>query len=149
MYKFFKLVIKKLIHKHFLLINNNIMLDTYADNKENSSFNILVSVAMKYAREFPHTCVDCSKIFGYKSHLNSHIISVHSGKSVYNCKKCDKHFEGNSKLLRHINYAHNNNNNNKESHKCTKCNKLYTRYGDLVRHCTRSIICKSSLKYNK
>ena len=122
------------------------MLDTYADNKENSSFNILVSAAMICAREFPHTCTKCSKIFGYKSHLNSHIISQHSGESIYKCKECNKNFEGHSKLLRHINSAHNYNNNNKESHKCTKCNKMYNRYSSLVRHCTRSIICKSSLK---
>jgi len=121
------------------------MLDTYADNKENSSFNILVSAAMICGREFPYTCTDCCKIFGYKSHLNSHIISQHFGKSVYKCRECDKHFEGQSKLVRHINSTHNNN-NNRESHKCTKCNKSYSRYSDLVRHNTRSIICKSSLK---
>ncbi|XP_023316595.1 zinc finger protein 717-like isoform X2 [Trichogramma pretiosum] len=99
-------------------------------------------------------CDLCRKSFGYKSHLQRHIDSVHR-KIRHECDICQKTFSSKSSLRNHIDSVHNG-----VRHACDICGNVYKRSGDLKTHvhsvhhkityrcdeCGKSFRCKTHLQ---
>ena len=75
----------------------------------------------------PHKCTECDEAFGVKSHLTSHIKSVHENAFV--CPTCNKAFGQKVNLERHISSVHEG-----IRHKCDLCDETLSSKSNLWNH---------------
>jgi uncharacterized Zn-finger protein len=78
-------------------------------------------------------CSLCSKRFAKKSHLNSHIRTVHSEERPYHCNECNKTFKRADCLHRHSSVH-----TSIKLFTCKMCKKTFSRKDHLNRH-TKSV----------
>ncbi|XP_068111885.1 zinc finger protein 260-like [Hyperolius riggenbachi] len=104
-------------------------------------------------QEKDFACVDCGKLFSYKSHLARHT-KIHSGEKLFLCSECGKCFGLKSALFRHQ-MIH----TGERPFVCTVCGKCFNQRSHYIRHqishngkkpfscldCGKSFIQKSDL----
>ena len=60
---------------------------------------------LKHSEVKTHKCDHCSKCFGYKSHLQQHIRTIH-GNQKFSCEFCEKTFTSKGNLTKHVTTVH-------------------------------------------
>ncbi|XP_034045321.1 gastrula zinc finger protein XlCGF57.1-like isoform X2 [Thalassophryne amazonica] len=78
--------------------------------------------------EKPFSCPDCSKRFGLKGHLNTHI-RIHTGEKPFGCSECGKTFGQKGNLIRHMRFH-----TGQKPFGCSECDKSFGQKGDLITH---------------
>jgi uncharacterized Zn-finger protein len=112
---------------------------------ENSNFNCATSgsnnktahglrqhVSTVHEKKKTFSCSDCTKCFGHKSSLKTHIEIVHE-KKTYNCSQCGKSLRSAYNLSVHIQTVH----EKQKKFICEFCTKAFGRKLDLKVHVGR------------
>jgi hypothetical protein len=84
----------------------------------------------RYDNKEKFTCKACDKAFQRQSCLNRHIKGFHDNERPFHCKTCDKWFQTQSYLNRHIKTIH----NNERAFHCKECNKAFQSQSNLNTH---------------
>ncbi|KAM4034693.1 LOW QUALITY PROTEIN: uncharacterized protein ACNLHF_021372 [Anomaloglossus baeobatrachus] len=78
--------------------------------------------------EKPYSCLDCGKLFSFKSSLITHQIT-HTGEKPFSCTECGKCFTNKSNLVKHQRIH-----TFEKLFSCTECDKCFTEKSVLVAH---------------
>ena len=57
-------------------------------------------------KEKKYPCDECGKVFASKGHLNEHIAGVHDRSNVTNCPICEKQFNTEKRMRKHLLNSH-------------------------------------------
>ena len=92
--------------------------------------NLSFHVWNNHLRLKQHNCLQCNKAFQTNGHLKRHVESVHNGiRHPVPCPICGKLLGHKASLTTHIQAVH-----EKVRHKCTQCEKEYFRKQELLCH---------------
>uniref|UniRef100_A0A8C9XYE6 C2H2-type domain-containing protein n=1 Tax=Sander lucioperca TaxID=283035 RepID=A0A8C9XYE6_SANLU len=79
-------------------------------------------------RKKPFSCSECGKSFGFKSHLEDHMVT-HTGEKPFSCSECGRRFNRESHLKNHIRIH-----TGEKPFSCSECDRAFTERGHLKRH---------------
>ena len=89
---------------------------------------LIYHMSMHGVEGLPHKCRTCGKVFGRKSHLDSHM-SIHTSARTHICEICQQGFTSKMYL-----YSHLKSHSNKKAYICDVCGKGFNHGSSLKYH---------------
>ena len=111
--------------------NSNLNCPTSGSNNK-TAYILKKNISTVHEKKKTFSCADCTKCFGHKSSLKTHIKIVHE-KKTYTCSQCGKALRSSYNLSAHVETVH----EKQKKFICEFCTKAFGRKLDLKVHVGR------------